>query len=455
MIERAESVGSMRGKSAGSVQAAEMDPVRAPKKKAAGENKVSTSERIQLAAIGMEAEFAVIMDGEQVKPEHAFGSPRNIIRERMMHRTGRSYHLPTGGAIYFDTGVIEVATPVIEIEKGCAARAGRSLWEGILFLRQELDAWEQANNSRVQLAGFSTHYNISFELPRHAQGQSRTVEQLALLLSYILPVPVMLLAANKRSTGIGVRPRGDRIEITADFTPDAPLMIATATLIVGIVREVMTWPTFEMQALDDSGLPVILGFRPVPHTSRKGWLARYSCFPQNPFTTNVDAAVWQTTDDRTLSLREMAGRITRHFWPNIRRVSDPFTLRLIGAVMRGRAPSLLDVDDRPEGYEDIGRLCTWDDLFPEHILPRSLYERVLIHAISGQKLHLNGQWYTPTGMRGWSRVIFRRKADNTRHIFSLDFLLNHLRDWERPYRGTRATGGRRRARPAPRRRRRK
>ena len=409
-------------------------------KKKGAESKSSTSERIQLAAIGMEAEFAVIMDGVQVKPENIFGSPKRIIREKMMHRKGRSYHLPTGGAIYFDTGVIEVATPVIEIEKGCAARAGRSLWEAILFLRQELDAWEGANDKDVQLAGFSTHYNISFELPRHEQGTSRTVEQLAYLLAHILPAPVMLLAANKRSTGIGVRPRGDRIEITADFTPDAPLMIATATVIVGIVREVMTWPSYEIGALDETDIPIIRGFQPMPHTSRKGWLARFDCFPKNPFMCDIDNDVWTTTDGRSMSLRQMGGMIVRHFWPNIRRISDAFTLRLIGAVMRGRAPSLLDLKDRPPGYEDVGRLCTWDNLFPERILPRSLYERVLIRAISGQKLHLNGEWYTPTGMRGWSRVVFRRKADNSRHVFSLDYLLEHLREWERPYRTSKRNG---------------
>src|SRR6266550_1777414 len=388
------------------------------KKKKGPENKSSTHERIQLAAIGMEAEFAVVIDGVQVKPEDIFGSPRRIIREKMMHRKGRSYHLPTGGAVYFDTGVIEVATPVIEIERGCAARAGRSLWEAILFVRQELDAWEQAHDTDVQLAGFSTHYNISFELPRTEQGTTRTVEQLAYLLAHVLPVPVMLLAANRRSTGIGVRPRGDRIEITADFTPDAPLMIATATLIVGIVREVMRWPSYEISVLDDTDIPVIRGFRPMPHT-----------------------------DGRFLSLREIAGLITKHFWPFIRRYSDPFTLRLIGSVMKGRAPSLLDLDDRPAGYEDVGRLCTWDNLFPERVLPRSQYERVLIRAISGDKLHLDGDWYTPTGMRGWSRVIFRRKADNSRHIFSLDYLLDHLREWERPYRTSKRGNGRRSRQP--------
>jgi hypothetical protein len=418
------------------------------KKKKAGENKSSTRERIHLAAIGMEAEFSVIMDGIQVRPEDIFGSPRRIIREKMMHRKGRSYHLPTGSAVYFDTGVIEVATPVIEIGRGCGARAGRSLWESILFVRQELDAWEQAHDSDVQLAGFSTHYNISFELPQQEQGTTRTVEQLAYLLAHILPVPVMLLAANRRSTGIGVRPRIDRIEVTADFTPDAPLMIATATLIVGIVREVMTWPSYEISALESTDIPVIKGFHPMPHTTRKGWLARYDTYPKNPFVSDIDRDKWLMTDGRSLSLRETAGLITKHFWPYIRRFSDPFTLRLIGSVMKGRAPSLLDLDDRPAGYEDVGRLCTWDNLFPERILPRSQYERVLIRAISGDKLHMDGDWYTPTGMRGWSRVIFRRKADNSRHVFSLDYLLDHLRDWERPYRTSKRGNGRRSRQPA-------
>src|SRR6267154_3800149 len=309
----------------------------AEKKKKGPENKTSTEERIQLAAIGMEAEFAMIMDGVQVKPEDTFGTPRKIIREKMMHRKGRSYHLPTGGAVYFDTGVIEVATPVIEIERGCAARAGRSLWEAILFVRQELDAWEHAHDSDLQLAGFSTHYNISFELPQTEQGATRTVDQLAYLLAHILPVPVMLLAANRRSTGIGVRPRGDRIEVTADFTPDAPLMIATATLIVGIVREVMRWPSYEIATLDETDIPIINGFRPMPHTTRKGWLARYDCFPENPFTCDIDRDRWPTTHGHFLSLREIAGLITKHFWPHIRRYSDPFTLRLIGSVMKRRS----------------------------------------------------------------------------------------------------------------------
>jgi hypothetical protein len=163
---------------------------------------------------------------------------------------------------------------------------------------------------------------------------------------------------------------------------------------------------------------------------------RYDTFRRNPFEADIDAAIWDTTAGDKMSLREIAGRITRYFWPAIKQIADPFTLRLIGSVMRGRAPSLLELADRPPEYEDVGRLCTWENLFPERILPRSRYERVLIHAISGQRLHLGDDWYTPTGMRGWSHVIFRRAGDFTRHVFSLDYLLDYLHKWERRVRRT-------------------
>jgi hypothetical protein len=404
--------------------------VRDARKPRKGADERAARESAALAAIGLEAEFAIVVDGKPAKPERVYGSPTRIVRGRMMHRTGRSYHLPTGGAMYFDTGVIEIATPVIEIEPGCAARAGRSLWESIRFLRQELDAWEMRENRTVQLSGFSTHYNVSFDLPEHERGESRTVEKLALLLTHVLAMPVMLLAANRRSTGIGVRPRVNRIEVTADFTPDAALMIATATFIVGAVREIMRWPSFEISELDTRGLPIVRDFAPEPHSSRKGWVARFSSFSENPFVSDVSAAIWTTRDGKALSLRDIAARTTRYFWPSIARLGDPRSLRLIRGIMRGTTPSLLELDDRPPAYDSVGKLCTWTDLFPVRALPRSRYERVFIGAISGRKLRIQRDVYTPVGMRGWSHVIFCRDRDRTRHAFSLDFLLRHIDDWE-------------------------
>jgi hypothetical protein len=408
---------------------------------------------LRLAAMGLEAEFELWLDGARIEPEARFASPRELIRGELMHRKGTSYHLPTGNAIYFDTGVVELATPVIEVDRGCAARAGRSLWESILFLRNELDAWEAAHDHALRLAGFSTHYNVSFEPGPAADGAvgERTVEQLSRLLTFLLPAPVMLLATNPRSTGVGVRPRGDRIEVTADFTPSASLMVAAATVVVAIVRQVMRWPSYDREELAARGLPVIRGFRPRRHTSRRGWLARFDCYPQNPFTAGPDAAIWEVEpgfwkhrgeSPQPLSLRRIAWEVARQFRLGIRRVSDPFTFRLIESVLSGRAPSLLDLADRPAAYEDVGRPgASWDNLFPERTLTRSRYERVLIRAISGRKLWLAGRPYTPVAMRGWSQVVFRRDADGSRHALGIDDLLDHLEDWERTSERARSKGG--------------
>src|ERR671925_119038 len=88
-----------------------------------------------------------------LRRDDVFRDPRAFLRGALSHRTGTSYQLPTGAAVYFDTGVIEVATPLIELERGCMARAGRVLWESIAFIRGELDAWEDRTGRIVRLVG--------------------------------------------------------------------------------------------------------------------------------------------------------------------------------------------------------------------------------------------------------------------------------------------------------------
>lgn len=387
---------------------------------------------LKLAAIGLEAEFTLYVDEKKAQPEKVFGDPTGFIKTPMVHRVGTSYHLPTGGAVYFDTGVIEVATPAIEIAKGCAARAGRSLWESILFLRGALDEWEKESGRRARLKGFSAHYNISFEA-RAADNRIKppTVEDLSLLLVHILPIPVLMIAANRLSTGVGLRPRGERVELTADFTPSPALMIAAATFVTSVARKVMTWPSYDLRELERRGIPVIEGFKPIPHTTRKGWLARAECFPQTPFKAESHDPVWSTNGDAPRSLRDIGRAVYEAFRPSVKRLSDAFTSRLLDSIFLRDAPILIDLPDRPEAYDDVGKLCFWDDLFPERALSRSLYERVLIRAIAGDVLRINGRSYVPIGMRGWSEVVFERLPERTRHRFSLDFLTDRLNEWER------------------------
>jgi hypothetical protein len=320
---------------------------------------------LQMPVIGMESEFNVWLDEVEIDPKVYFRHPSAFIDRPLLPREKSSLQLPTGGAVYFDRGVIEVVTPVIELAPHSTARMVRNLWEQIGFVRDQLTQWEKRAGHIIRLKGYSSHYNISYEMPRWQQSKVRNEKALALLLAYILPVPVMLVAANRRSTGIGVRPRGRRIEVTADFTPDPGLMIAAATLIVGIVREVMTWPTYDLSILEKLPIPVIAGVVPGKHTTRKGWLTKDFHYPQSPYTADIDAPIWTTQFGQRLSLRQIGRKTAWHFRRSIRKYSDPFSFRLLFAVLEGRAPSLLELIDRPTAYEDVGHLCRWGSVIHE------------------------------------------------------------------------------------------
>ncbi|HEY3120479.1 MAG TPA: hypothetical protein VGL15_07640 [Vicinamibacteria bacterium] len=377
-----------------------------------------------MPAVGMEAEFSVWVDGERVKPETYWKDPTAFIRQPMMKRSGSSSQLPTGGAVYFDAGVVEVVTPLIELAPGCTARVVRSLWEQIEFLREQLDRWESRSGHRARLEGWSAHYNVSFEGSPADRG--RAVDKLALLLAYALPLPVALLGGNRRSTGVGVRPRQNRIEVTGDFTPDPGLTIATASFIVGVVRAMEGWPSYEKAMLDARRVGVVDGVMPGKHTSRRGWLLRDYHLPRSPFTCNVDARVWPTRDGRTISLRALAREQAWLFRHWIRRYADAFSVRLLFGVLEGQSPSLLELPDRPGAYEDVGRACRWGQVLPElQAVPR------------------DGRWTLPPEA-SWSSGSFERhvaRRERERHA--------HHRRQERE--AKRAGGGRPRwaLRPPP------
>lgn len=527
-----------------------------------GNDKVPQRTWLDMPVIGMEAEFNVWLDGVEIIPEDYWKHPSAFIDANLLARTKKSSQLPTGGAVYFDRGVIEVVTPVIEIAPGCSARVVRNLWEQIGFVRDQLTRWERETGHHVRLKAYSSHYNISFELRKHEQHRYRNIKRLALLLAHILPVPVMVLGCNRRSTGVGVRPRGNRIEVTVDFTPDPGLMIATSTMIVGIVREVLSWNHYSLSLLKKLDIPTIAGVIPGKHTTRKGWLTKDFHYKQSPYTSDIDARIWKTRRGETLSLREMAAKTCWFFRKSIRRWADPFSYRLMFAILDGKAPSMLDLKDRPAAYEDVGRLCRWgmvihelrsweaeesliparDALwdggtieefvdvrdrernrfesklasidaqyvraarakeasgkkenfdatlqlspeppatkvkakrqtaasnrkslipqrnsdyvdrrraagkaakaaerrrterrkktyaipFPDRRLTRSAYESVFLKLVSGARLRIGNETYTPIGMKGWYHAIFRRDADGREKLLTIDQLLQKMDDW--------------------------
>src|SRR5213595_3213245 len=275
------------------------------------------------AVIGLEAEFNLFINERRRRPEKVFGDPSRLVRRRMIPRTGKSFQLPAGGAIYFDTGVIEVATPIVELETGCCYRATRLLWEQIRYLRKELDHWAKRHKCQCRLQGFSAHYNFSF--PNTRKSKLRNATKLAYLLSHILPVPVLLLAANRQSSAVGVRPRRIRIEVTADFTPDPALMLATCAFVAGAVETVLRWEDFGLRQLNRNGIPRITPFRLRKHSSRGGWRVTAHSFGRNPFAADISSPLWKLLDCTQLGLRSIRAETLNPFRRPNRQISDSST----------------------------------------------------------------------------------------------------------------------------------
>lgn len=371
------------------------------------------------AVLGLEAEFTLFVNDQARRPEEVFGDPRRLIRGPLIPRTGKSFQLPAGGAVYFDTGVIEVATPIIELEPGCCYRVTRLLWEQIACLRAELDDWSRRENCACRLQGFSAHYNFSF--PAARRSETRNVSKLAYLLCHILPAPVMLLATNRASGAVGVRPRGDRLEVTVDFTPDPALMLATCAFIAGAVETVLHWDDYSLGELERHGIPRLVPFRLRKHSSRRGWRILADSLAHDPFRNDPNEAIWPLRDGRMRSLREIARATLRPFRREIRRLSDAPTARHITAIFRGDARSLLDFPERPRSYDDVGRVIDWSRRRVRH-WARSSYEQVIHRVIAREPLRIGGKRYQVERMHGWYEIVFRETKTGTRRVFNLDEL---------------------------------
>jgi len=372
------------------------------------------------AVIGLEAEFNLLVNGRRRRPEKVFGNPSRLVRRRMIPRTGKSFQSPAGGAIYFDTGVIEVATPIVELEPGCCYRATRLLWEQIRYLRVELDHWAKRNKCECRLQGFSTHYNFSFL--KAGKSKSRNATEVGYLLAHILPVPVLLLASNRQSSAVGVRPRRTRLEVTADFTPDPALMLATCAFITGAIETVLRWENFGLKQLNRHEIPRIAPLRLRKHSSRRGWRVTADSFARNPFSSDFNAPVWKLRDDRKLSLRAVAAEILTPFRRSIRRFSDDNTLEHIAAVFAGEARSLLDFEKRPETYDDVGRAIDWGRR-QRRRWSRSNYEKIIRRVIAREPMRIGQKRYRVARINGWYHVDFREVGTNRHRTLNLDELV--------------------------------
>jgi hypothetical protein len=198
-------------------------------------------------------------------------------------------------------------------------------------------------------------------------------------------------------------------------------MMAAAALATGMTLAVLGWSRHALGELRKRVVPVIAGFRPRRHTSRKGWLARADCFPRNPFEADPGVEEWRLTDGRRVSLRQMAREIAAPFRREIRAVTDEAGVEHIFAVFDGGARSLMDFPRRPPRYEDVGRTMDWNRRTVRK-LPRSAYEKVIHRVLEHRRIRVDGTTYVPERMLGWYEIAFREVRTGRRRVFNLDEL---------------------------------
>jgi hypothetical protein len=54
---------------------------------------------------------------------------------------------------------------------------------------------------------------------------------------------------------------------------------------------------------------------------------------------------------------------------------------------------------------------------------------VFLKLVSGERLRIGREMYTPVGMKGWYHAVFRRDADGQERLLTIDQLLRKMKDW--------------------------
>jgi hypothetical protein len=94
-------------------------------------------------------------------------------------------------------------------------------------------------------------------------------------------------------------------------------------------------------------------------------------------------------------------------------------------AQRRTAPAL-----PPERRRSQRRASLEPTPFPDRRLTRSAYEKVFLKLVSGGRLRIGKQTWTPIGMRGWYHAIFRNDASGRERLITIDQLLKRMNDWE-------------------------
>jgi len=105
------------------------------------------------------------------------------------------------------------------------------------------------------------------------------------------------------------------------------------------------------------------------------------------------------------------------------------TRRVTTRYLDRRSISLLDDRKKDRRRKAERRRRQYAIPFPDRRLTRSAYEQVFLKLVSGGKLRVGGELYTPVGMKGWYHAVFRKESDGSETLITIDELLRKMGDW--------------------------
>ncbi|MFA5084007.1 MAG: hypothetical protein WC475_01300 [Candidatus Paceibacterota bacterium] len=167
--------------------------------------------------IGIENEFQLMRGNRYLDFENYFKRLEKKYGKKHFNIYETAIRTVSGTSIYNDGNEPELCIPPVKIEKGAATNASDLLY----LARKELVDFvnPSKDGNGLSLIGFTSHFSITNPLKLDESKADHQCDDCARIMDYAA-VPYSLFCLNPTSTGIGLRPKFNRLELLGDFVPD-------------------------------------------------------------------------------------------------------------------------------------------------------------------------------------------------------------------------------------------
>jgi hypothetical protein len=255
------------------------------------------------AYLGIENEFQLMQHQGRVPFLTHFSSLLGYYQKPHFKKTSQCIRTATGTSIYSDGNEPEAVTPPIRVRKGLMT----DMIDAVYLARKDIMEFIHSHRP-LELIGYSTHFNISYQ----DHSPVRLLEQFG--------VPYALFILNPLSRGMAFREKPGRHELLGDYliseAQNGAFALLYAATILGYPRKAM----------------------PFKYGTRRAGLANILSEgrdTQLPVLTNQG-------ESKTITAQQYLEECVRVFSEEIEELASPAELRLFKRFVSGKTP--LDID---------------------------------------------------------------------------------------------------------------